>query len=190
MGILDDFRKFNARTLFQQVINLALVVSSALVIWKLLIVYTKCQSPIVVVLSGSMEPGFYRGDLLFLSNLIERNDPIKIGDIVVFQLHGRDIPIVHRVLRLHQSSNYQDEDTSAPAKFLKILTKGDNNQIDDRGLYIEGQEWLDESHIMGRVKGMLPYMGMITIIMNDYPFVKYILIAVLAIMVLTSKDES
>ncbi len=190
MGLLDDLRKFNARTLLQQIINLTLVVSSALVIWKLLIVYTKCHSPIVVVLTGSMEPGFYRGDLLFLSNHFDRSDPIKIGDIVVYQLHGKDIPIVHRVLRLHESSNYKGKDLSAPAKFLTILTKGDNNSLDDRALYNKGKEWLDESHILGRVRGMLPYVGMVTVIMNDYPFVKYILIAVLAIMVLTSKNES
>lgn len=50
--------------------------------------------------SGSMEPAFHRGDLLFLTNF--REDPIKVGDIVVFKIEGRDIPIVHRVLKLHE----------------------------------------------------------------------------------------
>lgn len=50
--------------------------------------------------SGSMEPAFHRGDLLFLTNY--REDPIKVGDIVVFKVEGRDIPIVHRVLKLHE----------------------------------------------------------------------------------------
>lgn len=55
---------------------------------------------VVVLFSGSMEPAFHRGDLLFLTNYKE--DPVKVGDIVVFKVEGRDIPIVHRVLKLHE----------------------------------------------------------------------------------------
>ena len=42
-----------------------------------------------------MEPGFQRGDILFLENNTEE---LVIGDVVVFKIKGRDIPIVHRVL--------------------------------------------------------------------------------------------
>jgi signal peptidase I len=49
-----------------------------------------------------MEPAFFRGDLLFLTN--HQDEPIKVGDIVVFKIEGRDIPIVHRVLQLHDES--------------------------------------------------------------------------------------
>ncbi len=51
------------------------------------------QSSITV--SGSMEPSYYRGDILFLTNF---EDDVKIGDIVVYQLPGDEIPIVHRVV--------------------------------------------------------------------------------------------
>jgi signal peptidase len=37
-----------------------MLVTSALIIWKGLIVVTGSDSPVVVVLSGSMEPGFKR----------------------------------------------------------------------------------------------------------------------------------
>jgi signal peptidase I len=60
------------------------------------------------VASGSMEPAFYRGDLLFLTNYNE--EPIRVGEIVVFKIEGREIPIVHRVLRVHEklvSDNFQ-----------------------------------------------------------------------------------
>lgn len=63
-------------------------------------VVTGSESPIVVVLSGSMEPAFHRGDLLFLTNF--REEPVRVGDIVVFKVDGRDIPIVHRVIKLHE----------------------------------------------------------------------------------------
>jgi hypothetical protein len=51
--------------LAHQVINLGLIVTSALMIWKSLMVVTNSESPVVVVLSGSMEPAFQRGDILF-----------------------------------------------------------------------------------------------------------------------------
>ena len=37
-----------------------MIVTSALIIWKALICITGSESPVVVVLSGSMEPGFKR----------------------------------------------------------------------------------------------------------------------------------
>lgn len=47
-----------------------------------------------------MEPAFHRGDLLFLTNF--ESDPVRVGEIVVFKVEGRDIPIVHRVVKLHE----------------------------------------------------------------------------------------
>ena len=47
--------------------------------------------PIVVVLSDSMEPTFHRGDLLLLKNY--EQDDIRVGEIVVFKVEGREIPI-------------------------------------------------------------------------------------------------
>lgn len=86
------------RQLATQVLNFALVLSTAFMLWKGLSVATDSSSPIVVVLSGSMEPAFQRGDLLFLWN---RNmyDETKVGEVVVYNVRGKDIPIVHRVVR-------------------------------------------------------------------------------------------
>jgi signal peptidase len=46
--------------------------------------------------SGSMEPAFYRGDLLFLTN--PASERYHTGDITVYKIPGADIPIVHRVM--------------------------------------------------------------------------------------------
>lgn len=173
--MIDEIVGLNVRQLLSQSINLGLIVTSALMIWKALILVSGSESPVVVVLSGSMEPGFYRGDILFLNM---GNSPIRAGEIVVFSLDGRDIPIVHRVIKVHERG----------PRNVDILTKGDNNWGDDRSLYNKGQRWLHQEHIMGRVIGFLPYVGQVTIIMNDYPYVKYALIGVLAIFVLTSKE--
>ena len=43
-----------------------------------------------------MEPAFQRGDLLFLWN---RDRQAEVGEIVVYNVKGKDIPIVHRVVR-------------------------------------------------------------------------------------------
>jgi signal peptidase len=84
------------RQLAAQVLNFALVLSTAFMLWKGLSVVSDSPSPIVVVLSGSMKPAFERGDLLFLWN---RGQNTQVGEIVVYNVKGKDIPIVHRVVR-------------------------------------------------------------------------------------------
>ncbi|KAK9849516.1 hypothetical protein WJX84_008999 [Apatococcus fuscideae] len=142
------------------------------------------KSPVVVVLSESMQPGFYRGDILFLYH---SNYPVRTGDIVVFNLPHKQrapgeeaIPIVHRAVQVHEQRSGGQ---------INILTKGDFNEQNDRdgGIY-GGIPWLAAQHIMGRVVGYLPYVGQVTLIMNDYPKVKYALIALLGLFILTSND--
>jgi len=87
------------RQIIEQIISFGLIVSTALMIWKSLMVISASESPIVVVLSGSMEPAFQRGDLLFL---YQSEGPFRVGDIVVFKIDGREIPRVHRVLEVHE----------------------------------------------------------------------------------------
>jgi hypothetical protein len=50
------------------------------------------------------------------------------------------------------------------------------------------QSYINKEHIIGRAKGYLPYIGMVTIIMNDYPIVKYILVGLMGLFVLTTKE--
>ncbi len=133
------------------------------------------ESPVVVVLSGSMEPAFQRGDILFLNNSVEQ---VGVGDVVVFKIRDRDIPIVHRILKVHE-----DEDGK-----VELLTKGDNNRVDDRGLYAPGQLWLEREDILGKAVGTLRYVGMVTIALNDYPVLKYVLVGMMGLFVLTSKE--
>jgi signal peptidase len=70
----------------------------------------------------------------------------------------------------------------------KLLTKGDNNEVHDRGLYNRGQKWLNNGDIIGRVKANTPYVGLVTIIMNDYPQVKKLVLGIIAIFVLQSRE--
>ncbi|KAI8141413.1 SEC11-like 1 [Fennellomyces sp. T-0311] len=124
-----------------------------------------------------MRPGFDRGDLLVLS--LPPNDPVDVNDICVFKLPGRDVPIVHRVIKLH-------DDVATGKQYL--LTKGDNNPRDDRGLYDYKQMWINREHVVGKVKGFVPYVGMLTILMNDYPWMKFALLGVIGLFVLVHRE--
>eukprot|EP00461_Guttulinopsis_vulgaris_P004300 UN04301 len=81
-----------------RILNLAMIVCTALMIWKGLICLTGSEYPVVVVSSGSMGPTLSKGDILILSI---PTDPYQIGDIVVFKIPGRDIPVVYRILETH-----------------------------------------------------------------------------------------
>jgi len=174
-GEFKDLAK-RPRHFLSQVLNLCIVVFSALMFFKGLMCVTGTESPVVVVLSGSMEPGFHRGDILFLT--MYDKDPVIPGDVVVFQIEGRDIPIVHRTMNVHEK-----EDGT-----ISVLTKGDNNQVDDRGLYAHRQMFITRKEIMGRAQGFLPYVGMITIWLNDYPWLKYILIGSMGFFVIIGRE--
>ena len=86
---------------------------------------------VVVVLSGSMEPAFYRGDILFL---YMGKKPFSAGEVVVFNINGRDIPIVHRIIKVHEKipGSKKDEDVliltkvgcSHTASFLGVVLCG------------------------------------------------------------------
>uniref|UniRef100_A0A0D6R6T3 Signal peptidase complex catalytic subunit SEC11 n=1 Tax=Araucaria cunninghamii TaxID=56994 RepID=A0A0D6R6T3_ARACU len=173
---LESIKSLQIRQVAMQAISLGMIVTSALIIWKGLMCVTGSESPVVVVLSGSMEPGFKRGDILFLHM---SKAPIRAGEIVVFHVDGREIPIVHRVIKVHERADTGEVD---------VLTKGDNNFGDDRLLYADGQLWLQKQHIMGRAVGFLPYVGWVTIIMTEKPIIKYILIGALGLLVITSKE--
>merc|ERR1712026_357556 len=175
--LVGDIKHMTVRQLIYQVLNFGMVISSALMIWKSLICLSGSESPIVVVLSGSMEPAFYRGDLLVLTHY--RNDPVVNGEIVVYKLKDKEIPIVHRVIKRHENTETGE---------VKYLTKGDNNQVDDRGLYSPGQKWIHKHEIIGRARGQAPYIGMVTIVLNDYPMVKYATLALIAGFMLVQRE--
>ncbi|TRM66862.1 signal peptidase complex catalytic subunit SEC11 [Schizophyllum amplum] len=188
---LKAFRRLGFRHLLLQALNFAQVIASGLMMWKGLGVITNTESPIVVVLSGSMEPAFYRGDLLFLTN--PPGQRFQTGDITVYKVPGGDIPIVHRVLETHEHASNA---TFVPHKYNRalktaedqlLLTKGDNNPIDDTGLY-QGMDWLQRQHIVGKVRGFVPYVGYATIAMNDIPQLKYGLLGILGLMALIQRE--
>ncbi|KAF8558593.1 hypothetical protein OG21DRAFT_1455141 [Imleria badia] len=190
---LKTLRRLGFRHLLLQVLNFASVIASGLMLWKGLGLFFNTESPIVVVLSGSMEPAFYRGDLLFLTN--PPNARYQTGDITVYKVPKAEIPIVHRVLETHDilvsnSTRKSKKDPFAkyaPGPNQLMLTKGDNNHVDDIELY-QGLDYLERRHIIGKVRGFLPYIGYVTIAMNDFPQLKYALLGGLGLLALIQRE--
>ena len=60
--------------------------------------------------------------------------------------------------------------------------------MDDRGLYAPGQLWLERKDVLGRARGFLPYVGIMQIIMSDYPKFKYAVLAFLGFYVLIHRE--
>ena len=93
-----------------------------------------------------MLPAYRRGDVLLIDN---RFSDLNIGDIVVYNIPGRDIPIVHRI---HVINNpyllsvriiYRGSEEEST-----YLTKGDNNHIHDQQLYEKG--WIRRINLISR----------------------------------------
>jgi signal peptidase len=207
---------------------LASAFSSTFMLYTGARIVTNTESPAVVVLryvyllfyftvyptinftisnSGSMEPAFQRGDILFLTN--PPAEKYINGDIVVYKVPGAHIPIVHRVIEARDVERWssddneidmeiEDMDPDLPSRNRTnrrtiwnktagdqlLLTKGDNNPIDDIGLY-NGLDRLRRGHIIGKVRGyacvflcnllsllltelvcsFIPYIGYISIVL-------------------------
>ncbi|KAK3307441.1 signal peptidase complex catalytic subunit SEC11 [Chaetomium strumarium] len=166
----------NPRQAAAQLMNFGLILSTAFMMWKGLSVITDSPSPIVVVLSGSMEPAFQRGDLLLLWNrnlLSETN----VGEIVVYNVKGKDIPIVHRVVRKFGTGPE-----------AKLLTKGDNNPADDTELYARGQDYLNRKDIVGSVVGYMPFVGYVTIMLSEHPWLKTVMLGLMGLVVVLQRE--
>ncbi|KAF7505168.1 Signal peptidase complex catalytic subunit [Endocarpon pusillum] len=179
-----------------QVLNFALVLSTAFMLWKTLSVLSNSPSPIVVVLSGSMEPAFQRGDLLFLWN---RDQTAEVGEIVVYKVKGKDIPIVHRVVRsfhtvsrnplVQGKSKTEKVGAADTAPKTQLLTKGDNNIADDTELYAHGQSYLDRKEdIIGSVRGYVPAVGYVTIMLSEHPWLKTVMLGIMGVMVVLQRE--
>jgi signal peptidase len=134
--------------------------------------------PMVVVVSGSMEPTLFKGDLLFLKGkdpALIKNGTIagKEGDIIVFDVHDlpgwiyapKD-PIVHRVVDKWYDGEWF------------FLTKGDANPtVDDAPI--------PERKILGVVIGRIPYIGWIKILLTDSGLLIPLLVIVSALLVIS-----
>lgn len=96
---------------------------------------------VYAVLSGSMEPAYRTGSLIYTREV----DPltVKAGDVITFRLDG-DTVATHRVVEV-----VPDGESAAGVRFR---TKGDANEAED-GSLVEGKD------VVGAPVLTVPYLG-------------------------------
>jgi len=105
----------------------------------------------------------------------------RVGEVVVYNVVGKSIPIVHRIVRRHATRGDKPK--------ISLLTKGDNNPSDDIDLYARDQFYLDrETEVIGSVVGYVPYVGYITILLSEHPLLKVAMLGMMALMVIMQRE--
>ncbi|KAK7678212.1 Signal peptidase complex catalytic subunit [Cerrena zonata] len=67
--------------------------------------------------------------------------------------------------------------------------QGDNNAVDDLGLYAKKQPYLNQkTDLVGTVKGYLPKLGYVTILITENVYFKYGLLGIMGISSLLSNE--
>jgi len=135
------------------------------------------QTPIVVVVSGSMTPIINKGDILFVQgrdpSLIQNGSAVeKDGDIIVFNAYGLWSsapldPIVHRVIE-----KWYDNGT------WYFRTKGDANSLPD-------PVKISEDKVIGVVIGGIPFIGWIKIVLTESGLLIPLLIIISVLLIIS-----
>ncbi|KKK76308.1 hypothetical protein LCGC14_2864960, partial [marine sediment metagenome] len=152
--------------------------SGSFLIYYILQVSLNTKSPMVVVISRSMEPNLLKGDLLFLKGIdpaLIKNGTVhgKEGDIIVFDARGLsgwmnppNEPIVHRVIGKKYDNGWF------------FFTKGDANPSHD-------DDWIPESRVLGVVVGRIPYIGWVKILLTESGLLVPLLVIISGLLIIS-----
>jgi signal peptidase I len=101
------------------------------------------STPVVAVFSDSMDPTFYKGDMIIVVGVDAKD--VKVGDVLVFDSPGASYPIIHRVNQIRDGG---------------IISKGDNNPATDEG------RWgvIPFGNIYGKAILKVPMLGWVKIL--------------------------
>lgn len=137
-------KHITTKTKTRDIIISSIIVSMVVI----LIMLVSCQFKysMIVIGSGSMTGTIDKADAIIYSKLKD-DEKIEIGDIIVFKVD--DIKVIHRVIDKKETPNE-----------TRYYTKGDANQLEDDG-------YRTRSDIVGKVKCKIPYIGFLTVTIND-----------------------
>lgn len=166
---IRTLKRMSVRQKLIQFVNAGYSVVGSYMIYKMFSILLNNDSPIVVVLSESMSPGFERGDILWLAN-----KEFSVGEMTVFKFNKGDIPCVHRCIKQFGE---------------RYLTKGDNNLVDDTSLYALGKPYLTRNYIKSVVIGYIPYFGQITLWTSSVPGLKNVILLFVGVSVFLTREE-
>lgn len=115
-----------------------------------------------VVVSGSMEPVFYRGDVVVVEKVnflgLHEIDPtnLNVGDIVIYHATWFPEPVIHRII----------VKGTTPDGKLYYQTKGDNNPTPDPTIVYPQQvdaKVISFGQNPGQIPFVIPKIGYITL---------------------------
>jgi signal peptidase len=70
----------------------------------------------------------------------------------------------------------------------KLLTKGDNNAGDDTELYAKDQDYLERKDIIGSVVAYMPFVGYVTIMLAEHPWLKTVMLGMMGLFVVLQRE--
>ena len=86
-------------------------------------------------------------------------------------------------------SNADNSYTPCSNTPLRLLTKGDNNLADDTELYAVGQSFLNRKEdVIGSVVGFIPFVGYVTILLSEHPWLKQVMLGMMGVMVVLQRE--
>lgn len=106
---------------------------------------------VFTVLSGSMEPTYHVGSLIYVKEVDYRQ--LKGGDVITFMLDEKTVA-THRIVEV-----VPDEDDPAT---LRYRTKGDANDVEDGSL-------VHYKNVLGSPKFSVPYLGYLANFIQNPP---------------------
>ena len=120
---------------------------------------------VYTVLSGSMEPTYHVGSIIYVKEV----DPatLKVGDPISFLISEKTVA-THRIIEVLP-------DESDP-NVIRFRTKGDNNDIEDTNP-------VHCNNVLGKVVGTIPLLGYVSNFVQNPPGT-YIALAAMAILIL------
>ncbi|MFW9952681.1 MAG: signal peptidase I [Candidatus Thorarchaeota archaeon] len=168
-------KKYLNKKVIFAIVTISVAFLGSFLVYFILQVSLNTQTPVVVVISGSMEPTIHEGDLLFVKGVNPediRNGTIedKDGDIIVFNAHwfGAPVdPIVHRVV-----GKYLVGDV------WYFITKGDANSSPDVAP-------VPEYDVIGVVVGGIPYIGWVKIFLTNSGLLIPLLVIISALLIIS-----
>ena len=110
-----------------------------------------------VVVSGSMEPAFYRGDIVLVQKAdflgIHEFNPedVQVGDVVVYDAAWFDQPVIHRIINI----------TDINGTTMYVI-KGDNNDRPDP-YYVTADRIKEKVVTVGDNLFILPKIGYLSL---------------------------
>jgi len=116
---------------------------------------------VYTVLSGSMEPTYSAGDLIYVKKVDVKN--IRVGDPITFVLNEDLVVATHRVVRIDAANSH-------------FYTKGDANEIED-------QEPVHFKNVIGVPQFAVPKMGFVSEYVQNPPGM-YVTIGVGALLII------